>query len=144
MPLYATKIDAGIPGDLHSIVASISSATITDSSKDHRNQLGTPQAPAVALNPPDPGSWIGSFWVGWNGLGRGSIVLANQQYSFTVNTSPQSDGYFGPVQTGAGAMTLFGVSEPATLALLGLAGLGIVGFVRRRTWADTAGLNADD
>jgi hypothetical protein len=121
VPIYATNEDAGAPGDLKAIIVSIGGSSNDPS--DPRNQLGTPQAPPEVGYP----SLLGSFFVDWNGLGQGSVLVQNQQFSFT-----HLDNTFGQTQNGAGATALFGVPEPATLTLAGLALLGLIGFARRR------------
>jgi len=122
-PIYGTNTDAGTPNDLKGILASIASATIVGNANDTRNNLGTAGAPTNAGFP----SLIGSIFLSWNGLGQGSVVLNNQQYSFTT-----TGGTFAATQQGAGATALFGIPEPATCSMLGLALLGFVGVIRRR------------
>jgi len=123
-PIYGTNIDAGTPGDLKGLLASIASATINTTANDTRNLLGTPQAPANAGYP----SLIGSIFVNWNGLGGGFLVLNNQQLSFTTTANT-----FANTQTGAGAWLFFGITpEPTTFTLMGIAMLGGLGLVRRR------------
>lgn len=125
-PIYGTNTDAGAPADLKGLLASIASATIVTSGNDTRNLLGTAQAPANAGFP----SLIGSIFVAWNGTGTGSVVLTNQQYSFTL-----TDNTFGTTQTGIGAVAAFNgaiIPEPATVSMIGLALIGLVGVGRRR------------
>jgi len=123
-PIYGTNTDAGAPGDLKGLLASIASATIVTSATDTRNLLGTAGAPANAGFP----SLIGSIFVNWSGAGKGNVVLNNQQFSFTL-----TDGTFGTTQIGNGASVTFtAVPEPATVSMIGLALLGFVGVIRRR------------
>jgi hypothetical protein len=135
-PVYARNTDTGDPTDLQAVLASIESANITTTAFDTRNNLGTALAPFGAFNSPDPGSYIGSFFVDWNGVSTGKVVLRNQQYSFT-----RSDNTFGPTQTGDGASATFGyldqvpppdTPEPGTLTLAGLALAGLITFTRGR------------
>ena len=116
--------DAGdSSNDLKSIIVSIISFAIVDTPNDARNRLGTPQAPAAAGYP----SYMGSFFVNWNGQGLGSIVLNNQQYTFSLTSNT-----YGPVQNGAGAVALFGVPEPGSIMLAGMAVVGLIAFTRGR------------
>src|SRR6187401_2527439 len=126
VPYFANNLDAGIPGDLQRILASLPSATITTTPRDGRNLLGTPLAP-VGAGVPGSGtgypSYIGSIFVEWNGLGFGDVLLTNQQYSFTTTANT-----FGPVQTGGGAFTGFGaIPQPTCAALLGIALISLCG-----------------
>jgi hypothetical protein len=98
--------------------------------------LGTVLAPAGAFNSPDPGSWIGTFYVDWDGIGGGDVVLRHQQYSFT-----HSDNTFGPAQKGDVKYIDFGFlgqapppdgPEPATLTLAGIGLIGLIAFTRGR------------
>ena len=112
-PYYGTNVDAGMPGDLKGILASIASATIITTPRDRRNFLGTPLVSADVGYP----SLIGSIFVIWNGVGSGDVVLTNQQFSFTTTANT-----FGLVQSGAGASTGFGaVPEPVTTSLVSVA-----------------------
>jgi hypothetical protein len=122
-PIYGTNTDAGAPSDLQGILASIASATIATTANDTRNLLGQAGAPANAGFP----SLIGSIFVSWNGQGQGALSLGGQQFSFTLDNNT-----FGSTQAGAGASLAFGVPEPATVSLFGLALVGLVGFARRR------------
>ena len=125
-PIYGTNTDAGAPGDLNGLLASIASATIVTTVNDTRNLLGIPQAPANAGYP----SLIGSIFVNWNGLGEGTVVLNNRQFSFTTTGNT-----FADTQQGGGASLEFGraLPEPATFTLMGIAMLGGLGLVRRRS-----------
>lgn len=121
--IYGPDTDGDLPNDLKGIVAGLVSFTIVDTPNDTRNKLGTLQAPAAAGYP----SYIGSFFVNWNGQGLGSIVLNNQQYTFSLTSNT-----YGPVQNGAGAVALFGVPEPGSIMLAGMAVVGLIAFTRGR------------
>jgi hypothetical protein len=135
-PIYATNRDGGTVGDLQAIIASIESPSIISTADDKRNNLGTLTAPPGVQNPPDPGSWIGTFYVDWNGVGLGDVAITNQQFSFT-----RTDNTFAPVLMGAGAHVTFGYSdqipppdtpEPGTLTLACIALVALITFVHGR------------
>lgn len=166
--IFGTNQDAGTPGDLLGILANLGGgATVPDqtetggSANIRRNNLGLATAPsytdpgAVAsvskgagyADPNNPAdfpvsnvpTWLGSFWVQWNGLGTGDLNLSNLQYAFSLyngDTDPLNDTA-GPstITTGTHATQGFGseaIPEPATISLFGLAMVGFAGLIRRR------------
>ena len=120
--IYGPDTDGDLPNDLKGIVAGLVSFTIVDTPNDTRNKLGTLQAPAAAGYP----SYIGSFFVNWNGQGIGSVVLKNQSFSFNLTTNIP-----GPKQISAGTSVGFGVPEPTALTLACWALVGLIGLRRR-------------
>lgn len=131
-PVYGTNADQGASTtDLQNILASLVNASITPTAFDTRNELGTPAAPASVGNP----SYIGTFYVSWNGLGTGDAILNGQQYAFSLLTNlpgPTSNVAGTAASLGFGSLLVI-VPEPATVSMLGLALLGLVGLGRRRS-----------
>lgn len=134
-PIYATNTDAGAnTSDLQNVLASIAAATLSTTTNDTRNLLGTAGAPTGAGFP----SLIGSFFVNWNNQGKVDAQMTGQQYAFTLdNGTPTtfSDDTFGQtvnVPGVASKITFLAVPEPATMSLIGLAMVGGLGLIRRR------------
>jgi hypothetical protein len=152
--VYQTNQDAGTPNDLQGIIAALESATIAGAAQggnafELRNELGTAGAPNTAgyKNPLDGGapapatgnpSYLGSFFVSWNGTGFGSVDLQGLQYAFSLlNGTPTTatDDTPGTTTTvgGIAAAAHFGIPEPATMSLFGLGMIGMLGLIRRRS-----------
>jgi hypothetical protein len=95
---YCVNLDAGIPGDLHGILASIPAGQLA--ADDPRARLGQ-TAPER----------LGSVFVRWDGESPGGIWIDNLQYSMANNA-----GYFLDVQSAAAVSVNFlepGVPLPA-------------------------------
>jgi len=152
-PIFQTNQDAGTANDSQGIVVSLAGATIAGAAEggnaaETRNLLGTAGAPINAgysdpFAPTTPGSntptFMGSFFVKWNGLGQSFASLNSLQYSYSLTngTATAADDTPGNVTTvGNAGQAVFGelviIPEPATMSLLGLAMVGGLGMVRRR------------
>jgi hypothetical protein len=115
VPLWATNVDGGTPGDLQGILVSIAGGVT--SANDPRRKVG--QAGGV------PG-YMGTIFVQWEGTGLATLSL--QDILTSANTTT---GSF--VDSGSAPSTLlsFGsdIPEPSTIAM---AGLSLIGLAFRR------------
>jgi hypothetical protein len=150
--VFQTNVDAGVPNDLQGVIAAIESALIAGAAQggnanELRNELGTANAPNTAgyKNPLDGGaptpatgnpSYLGSFFVRWNGLGIGRVNLNSFQYAFSLlNGTPTNalDDSPGPTTTVPGiAASVIITPEPAAGVTLAIGLLSIAGMRCRK------------
>jgi hypothetical protein len=106
-PHYGTNQDAGADSnDLQQIIISLSSAALpVGHAFDKRNEAGTPNAfPQVMVAGGESG--LGRFFVSWDGISVGDMVLTDHAYSFSLVTNLP-----GPEQAGSGDSISFGLFE---------------------------------
>lgn len=114
VPLFATNVDAGTPGDELGILVSIAGGVT--GANDPRRKVG--QVGGV------PG-FLGSLFVQWDAVATGKLSI--QDILFQSNSTT---GQFGNTVSGISSEVIFGVPEPSTIAMAGLSLLGLA-FRRR-------------
>lgn len=116
VPLFATNVDGGTPGDLLGILTSIAGG-VTNGAVDPRANVGK-TAPALA----------GTVFVRW--AADGLSTLNTNGVLFTTNST--TGQFLVPASPGAGAELVFGIPEPATCAMAGMGLIGMVAIGLRR------------
>jgi hypothetical protein len=137
LPLFTTNTDAGIANDLKAITVVANSTN--NHAGVHFRHPGEVQASSSTdpdnSNLPPP-TFLGSVFVNWTGIGSSYVGLSDPNNVTNVwSTVKVSDN--GAILYQAGSMNqgpnqVFGIPEPATLSLVGLAVIGSLGFLRRR------------